>query len=366
LDNVTKRFGKVIATDHLSMRVEPGEFVTLLGPSGCGKSTTLNMIAGLEKIDEGKILIGDTLVNDLQPKDRDIAMVFQNYALYPHLTVFENLAFPLKARRTPGAEITKVVSNVAAVLGIPELLARLPKQLSGGQRQRVALGRAMVRSPRLFLMDEPLSNLDAKLRIQTRAELRHLHETLKTTTIYVTHDQAEAMTLSDRIAILNGGVLQQMGTPHQVYEQPANIFVAGFLGSYPMNFFNGTVQGGVGACIDAGDMRFPLTTAAAVHLVRESQGGKVTVGARPENVRVALAEEPGGIAGEIYVVEQLGSDTLVDVAVGSRRFMARMEPNFPGAAGDRAWVVLDEACLHIFDTASQTALWWGYPARISK
>ncbi len=366
LDNVTKRFGKAIAVNRLSMRAEPGEFMTLLGPSGCGKSTTLNMIAGLETIDEGEMFVGDVRVNDLQPKDRDIAMVFQNYALYPHMTVFENLAFPLKARRTPRAEIGKIVDNVAAILGIKEFLDRLPRQLSGGQRQRVALGRAMVRCPRLFLMDEPLSNLDARLRIQMRAELRHLHDTLKITTLYVTHDQAEAMTLSDRIAILNQGVLQQIGTPRQVYEQPTNIFVSGFLGNYPMNFFEGTLRGGENAHVDSGDLRYELTPTMALYLQRESKDGKVTLGARPEHVRVALAEEPNGILGETYVVEQMGSDTLVDVIVGARHFLARMEPSFPGRPGERAWVVLDPARLYVFDSTHQTALWWGRPATVSQ
>ena len=366
LDNVTKHFGRVVAVSGLSMRVEPAEFVTLLGPSGCGKSTTLNMIAGLETIDEGNIYIGDVLVNHLQPRDRDIAMVFQNYALYPHMTVFDNLAFPLKARHTPRVELSKIVDDVATILGIKDLLGRLPKQLSGGQRQRVALGRAMVRSPRLFLMDEPLSNLDAKLRVHMRAELRHLHDTLQITTVYVTHDQAEAMTLSDRLAVLNGGLLQQIGTPRQVYEQPVNLFVAGFLGSYPMNFFEGVLRGGEDACVVSGDLRYGLAPTMAAHLMSQSQDGKVTVGARPEHVRIALTEEPGGIPGEIYVVEQMGSDTLVYVFVDSRSFMARMEPDFPGRSGDRAWIVLDPARLCVFDSSSEAALWWGRPARPPK
>lgn len=359
LDNVTKRFGQVIAVNRVSMRVEPGEFVTLLGPSGCGKSTTLNMIAGLETINEGKILIGETLVNNLPPKDRDIAMVFQNYALYPHMTVFENMAFPLKARRTPRAEMAKIVDNVANILGIRELLSRLPKQLSGGQRQRVALGRAMVRCPKLFLMDEPLSNIDAKLRIQMRAELRHLHETLKITTIYVTHDQAEAMTLSDRVAVLSNGVLQQLGAPREVYECPTNVFVAGFIGNYPMNFFSGSLHRGGNAFVECGDFRYGLEPKMAGQLARATTNGQITVGARPEHTRVSLVEESNAIPCNIYVVEEMGSDTLVDVSVGSRRFMARMEPDFPGKTGDRAWVVFDPARLYLFDTDTQQAIWWG-------
>ncbi|MFH1928493.1 MAG: ABC transporter ATP-binding protein [Chloroflexota bacterium] len=366
LENLTKRFGRVVAVSRLNVRVEPGEFVTLLGPSGCGKSTTLNMIAGLEAIDEGNILIGDVLVNNLQPKDRDVAMVFQDYALYPHMTVLQNLAFPLKARRTPPAEIAPIVANTAAILGIEDLLERLPKQLSGGQRQRVALGRAMVRNPRVFLMDEPLSNLDAKLRIHMRAELRHLHDILKTTTVYVTHDQAEAMTLSDRIAVLKDGVLQQIGTPRQVYEKPLNAFVAGFLGSYPMNFFDGTLLGGSESRVECSDYCYGLPQAMAAHLVSTASDSKIILATRPEHVRVVLTEEANGLPGEIYVVEQMGSDTLVSVSIGSRRFLSRMEPSFPGRSGERAWVVLDPARLYAFDSNSQEGLWWsGRPATVS-
>jgi multiple sugar transport system ATP-binding protein len=362
LENVTKRFGRIVAVDHMSMRVEQGEFVTLLGPSGCGKSTTLNMIAGLEATDEGKILIGDVLVNNLQPKDRDIAMVFQNYALYPHMTVFDNLAFPLKARRTSRVDIAKIVESVSTTLGIGDLLDRLPKQLSGGQRQRVALGRAMVRCPRVFLMDEPLSNLDAKLRIHMRAELRHLHEALKITTVYVTHDQAEAMTLSDRVAVLNNGILQQMGSPRQVYDQPKNVFVAGFLGSYPMNFFTGALCNGGDAYLDCRDFHYALPRDMASYLATRSKGRSVIVGARPEHVRVLTGAQADGIAGDIYVVEQMGSDTLVEVTVGKQRFMARMDPGFAGRSGERAWVVLRPDRLCVFDGASEQALWWGQPA----
>lgn len=362
LENVTKRFGRVIAVNNVSLRVEPGQLVTLLGPSGCGKSTTLNMIAGLEMIDEGGIFIGDVQVNNLQPKDRDIAMVFQNYALYPHMTVFENLAFPLKARRMSTSQIGKAVATVASTLGLSELLQRLPKELSGGQRQRVALGRAMVRSPHVFLMDEPLSNLDAKLRIHMRAELRHLHETLKTTTVYVTHDQAEAMTLSDCIAVMNNGVLQQMGSPAEVYQRPANIFVAGFLGNYPMNFFEGALQGGAEPTVCSGDLCYRLPEEMAAYLARHAKEGTVTLGSRPEHTRIVLAPEPNAIPGDIYVVEQLGSDALVDVIAGGRHFMARMEPDFQGRTGGRAWVVLDSTRLYVFDSATEQALWCGRSA----
>src|SRR6184192_3792916 len=239
LDHVTKRFGEVTAVNDLSIQVQDREFLVLVGPSGCGKSTTLRLIAGLEELTAGNIYIGDRLVNDVAPKDRDIAMVFQSYALYPHMSVYDNLAFGLKLRKTPKKEIDRRVHEAAEILGIGTLLNRKPKQLSGGQRQRVALGRAIVREPKVFLMDEPLSNLDAKMRVATRAELIKLHQRISTTVIYVTHDQVEAMTMGDRIAVLNGGIIQQLGTPQELYEHPSNLFVAGFIGSPAMNFFPG-------------------------------------------------------------------------------------------------------------------------------
>ena len=243
LDNVTKRFGEVVAVRNLRLEIEDQEFLVLVGPSGCGKSTTLRLIAGLEELSAGNIYIGDRVVNDVAPKDRDIAMVFQSYALYPHMSVYDNLAFGLRLRKTAKAEITRRVQEAAELLAIGELLDRKPKELSGGQRQRVALGRAIVREPKAFLMDEPLSNLDAKLRVQTRAELIRLHERLQTTVIYVTHDQTEAMTMGSRIAVLRDGVLQQCGSPQGVYDHPANMFVAGFIGSPSMNFFDAKVTG---------------------------------------------------------------------------------------------------------------------------
>jgi multiple sugar transport system ATP-binding protein len=356
LESLTKRFGEVIAVRDLSLSIEPGEFVTLLGPSGCGKSTTLNMLAGLETVDEGVIYFGDVPVNELPPKDRDVAMVFQNYALYPHMSVFDNIAFPLKARKLSPDEVQKMVQGVAATLGIGNLLGRLPKELSGGQRQRVALGRAIVRSPKAFLMDEPLSNLDAKLRIQMRAELRHLHDTLKTTTVYVTHDQAEAMTLSDRIAVLNEGILQQVGTPTQVYQQPSNVFVAGFLGSYPMNFVEGSIRIRQNACIEWDGLQYGIAQDLARRLADGASSERVIVGIRPEHTRVALSPEPNAIRGEIFVVEQMGSDALVLVETSEAQFMARMEPTFPGQAKDPAWVCLDPEKLLIFDADTENAL----------
>src|SRR5579859_7986756 len=241
LEEVVKAFGDVIAVDHVSFTIQDGEFVALVGPSGCGKTTTLNIIAGLIELTSGTITIGGRVVNDLDPKDRDIAMVFQNYALYPSKSVGENLAFPLQMRKVPRAEIEARVKRAAEILSIQPLLQRRPRQLSGGQQQRVALGRAIVRDPKAFLMDEPLSNLDAKLRVQMRAELKRLHQELESTVIYVTHDQMEAMTMADRIAVMSGGLVQQLGTPNEIYDQPANMFVAGFIGSPTMNFLRGQV-----------------------------------------------------------------------------------------------------------------------------
>src|SRR5215207_1425649 len=259
LDHVTKKFGDVTAVNDLSIQVQDREFLVLVGPSGCGKSTGLRLIAGLEEITSGDIYIGDRRVNDVAPKDRDIAMVFQSYALYPHMTVYDNLAFGLKLRRTPKAEIDRRVKEAAEILGLQNLLARKPKQLSGGQRQRVALGRAIVREPQVFLMDEPLSNLDAKLRVQTRAELIKLHQRLQTTVIYVTHDQVEAMTMGTRIAVMRDGILQQLDAPQVLYTRPANMFVAGFIGSPAMNFFEATLKRSQnGLAVDTGVFQVPV------------------------------------------------------------------------------------------------------------
>jgi multiple sugar transport system ATP-binding protein len=303
-EDVTKQFDDgTIAVDRLSLKVNDGEFLILVGPSGCGKTTALRMVAGLEEITSGEVSIGDDVVNDLPPGERDIAMVFQNYALYPHMTVEENIAFPLRQQRVKKAEAKQRVLEAARLLSIEELLQRKPRALSGGQRQRVAIGRALVRQPRAFLMDEPLSNLDAKLRVQMRGELISLHKRLGVTTIYVTHDQTEAMTLGDRVVVLNKGVVQQVDTPDDLYRRPANTFVAGFIGSPSMNFLRGRLDGGA---LRVGSHVVELPDA----VVRPVQGGEVIVGVRPEDF--VLANGAGnGIAAHVSFVENLGPETLV-------------------------------------------------------
>ena len=306
-DGVTKVYpGPVIAVDDLALEVADGEFLILVGPSGCGKSTALRMVAGLERISDGTIAIGDRVVNDVPPKDRDIAMVFQNYALYPHMTVEKNLGFGLRRRRTPREDVRRRVDEVSRMLGLDDLLRRRPGQLSGGQRQRVAMGRALVREPEVFLLDEPLSNLDAKLRVQMRSELKRLHDRIGVTTIYVTHDQVEAITLGERIAVLSGGVLQQVGPPQEVYDHPANVFVAGFIGSPPMNLLAGMALDG-------------RVTVGEVELEHAgAPDGEVLVGIRPEGLRPVGAERAGPVFEVcVDVVEPLGDEVLVHGSVAA-------------------------------------------------
>ena len=306
-DGVTKVYpGPVVAVEDLTLDVADGEFLILVGPSGCGKSTALRMVAGLERISDGTIAIGDRVVNDVPPKDRDIAMVFQNYALYPHMTVEKNLGFGLRRRRAPREEVRRRVDEVSWMLGLGDLLRRRPGQLSGGQRQRVALGRALVREPEVFLLDEPLSNLDAKLRVQMRSELKRLHDRIGVTTIYVTHDQVEAITLGERIAVLSDGVLQQVGRPQEVYDHPANVFVAGFIGSPPMNLLAGTALDG-------------HVTVGEVELERAgAPDGEVLVGVRPEGLRPVGAEHRGPVFEVcVDVVEPLGDEVLVHGSVAA-------------------------------------------------
>jgi sn-glycerol 3-phosphate transport system ATP-binding protein len=299
LEHVTKRFSEdVVALDDLSLDVPDGEFLILVGPSGCGKTTALRLVAGLEKPTDGAIWIGETKVNGIPPRDRDIAMVFQNYALYPHMTVAKNLAFGLKERKTPRPEIERRVREVSEILGLDDLMKRRPAQLSGGQRQRVAMGRALVREPKAFLLDEPLSNLDAKLRVQMRAELKRIHQRLGITTIYVTHDQVEAMTLGDRIVVMSAGRVQQIGRPQEVYRRPANLFVAGFIGSPPMNLVRATVSRGR---IQAGDLSIAANGAA---------DGDVALGLRPQDLRIAASDDPS-LDFAVDVVEPLGDEVVV-------------------------------------------------------
>ncbi|WP_457089758.1 ABC transporter ATP-binding protein [Microvirga sp. P5_D2] len=302
--DIRKSFGQVSIIKGVDIDIQDGEFVILVGPSGCGKSTLLRMIAGLEDISGGNISIGSRVVNDVPPKDRDIAMVFQSYALYPHMTVAENMAFSLKLKGVPQAEQKKRVGDAAASLGLTPLLDRYPRQLSGGQRQRVAMGRAIVRDPQVFLFDEPLSNLDAKLRVAMRAEIKELHQRLKTTTIYVTHDQIEAMTMADKIVVMHDGIVEQIGAPLELYDRPANRFVAGFIGSPSMNFIDG--QLGEGGFVLPSGAVLPLETRPNL-----SNGAKLTYGIRPEHLQLAPAGTPGAIPATVSVLEPTGSDTTL-------------------------------------------------------
>ena len=347
LKNVTKRFGEVLAVNQLSLEVKDKEFMILLGPSGCGKTTALRCIAGLETPEEGEIYIGNRLVNDLDPKERDIAMVFQSYALYPHMTVFKNLAFPLENARVPKEEIKNKVQEVAELLRIEMLLDRKPKQLSGGQRQRVALGRAMVREPHVFLMDEPLSNLDAKLRIYMRAELKKLQRELGITTIYVTHDQIEAMTMGDRIAILNEGLLQQTGIPNEVYFDPSNLFVAGFIGSPPMNFFDCTLKGDI---LDAGAFLYVLSKDLA-KAIEGATSDRLVLGVRPQDILVyrEAKSEKNTMEAQVDMIEPLGETSIIDFKVGKYLFKTIVSPDFQAEVGDKFLVIFPEEKLHIFD-----------------
>jgi multiple sugar transport system ATP-binding protein len=354
LKNVMKQFKSVIAVDDLSIEIQDREFAVLVGPSGCGKTTALRMIAGLESVSSGEIHIGDRLVNDVEPKDRDIAMVFQNYALYPHMNVRENLGFGLKMRKFPKEEIDQRVQEAADILGIHELLDRRPKQLSGGQRQRVAVGRAIVRKPKVFLFDEPLSNLDAKLRVAMRAEISKLHRRLGATIIYVTHDQVEAMTMASRIFIMNKGSLQQSGEPLEVYKHPANQFVAGFIGSPAMNFIEATIDHEQDRYfIDAGAFKVKLPE--AFHPRVENYAGRpVIFGVRPEDMEAQAAGAGAGngntLTARADVVETLGAETFVYLTCGPHSIVARMEsPERPLAVGQTLQVELKMAKTHLFD-----------------
>ena len=360
LDHVTKRFGEVTAVSDMTIEVKDKEFLVLVGPSGCGKSTTLRLIAGLEELTSGNIYIGERLVNDVAPKDRDIAMVFQSYALYPHMSVYDNLAFGLKLRKTPRKEIDRRVHEAAEILGISALLNRKPKQLSGGQRQRVALGRAIVREPKVFLMDEPLSNLDAKLRVATRAELIKLHQRLQTTVIYVTHDQVEAMTMGTRIAVLRDGILQQLDTPQTLYDKPSNMFVAGFIGSPAMNFFDAKLTGTADALyVDGGSFKVRVPPDKAEKLARYI-GRDVVFGIRPEDIvdrsATQKVEPESTMKVSVNVVEPMGSEQYVYLMTGETEFVARMDARTPIRAGQQMDIVLDMAHMHIFDRATQEAL----------
>jgi multiple sugar transport system ATP-binding protein len=359
-EHVTKEFGSVKAVDDLNMAIEDKEFLVFVGPSGCGKTTALRLLAGLEEISSGKIMIGDRVVNDVAPKDRDIAMVFQSYALYPHLSVYENMAFSLKLRKTPKEEIKKRVGEAAEILGITEYLERKPRQLSGGQRQRVAVGRAIVRHPKVFLFDEPLSNLDAKLRVQTRSEISKLHQKLQTTFIYVTHDQTEAMTMASRIAVTNKGRLQQLDTPQGMYDKPANMFVAGFIGSPAMNFFPGKITKqdgklyveGTGFALLIPDSR----SAPYMHMVDK----KVMFGIRPEDVKnpqfLPSNIHTDKIIAKVDVIELMGNEIYLYLVTGGVNFVARVDPRTGFKTGEEVELAINMDNFHIFDPETELAV----------
>ena len=345
-DHVVKRYtADLTVVKDFNVEIKDKEFMVLVGPSGCGKSTALRMLAGLEQISEGRILIGERVVNNIAAKYRDIAMVFQSYALYPHMSVYDNMAFPLQMQHMKKPEIDKRVRNASRILGLDNFLKRKPRALSGGQRQRVALGRAIVRSPKVFLLDEPLSNLDAKLRGQTRVELQKLHRDLQTTFIYVTHDQVEAMTMGDRIAIMNAGILQQVGTPGEIYDHPANLFVAGFIGTPTMNFIPASVTNGSAKA-----------SGFEVKLPKPIQAGKGTLGFRPEAVTDRVADGGTSFEMKVDVVERLGSDQFLYGTVGGDQVTARVDPRMTVSPGDRVKLGLDTRTLHFFDSESEAAL----------
>jgi multiple sugar transport system ATP-binding protein len=357
LKDLAKKFDEVVAVRDVNLQIKDKEFMVLVGPSGCGKSTTLRMIAGLEEITSGEIFIGERLVNDLPPKDRDIAMVFQNYALYPHMTVYDNMAFGLKMRKFPKPEIDKRVREAALMLGIQELLSRKPRQLSGGQRQRVAVGRAIVRHPQVFLFDEPLSNLDAKLRVQMRVELKRLHERLETTAIYVTHDQVEAMTLGDRVVVMKDGLVQQVGDPLGIYSKPRNKFVAGFIGSPAMNFMECTVVGDGDVAVESPGMRIAVPPAVKA-AVERYRGKGVTLGVRPEDIREASPDDPKQyrVDAVVEVVEPLGNEILLDVRVGKHPLVARVPPTSRVRLHEQIPLTLNAERLHFFDSQTEQAI----------
>jgi len=357
LKSVGKQFGNVSVIEGLDLEIKDHEFMVLVGPSGCGKSTALRMVAGLEEVTSGVITIGDRVVNDVPPKDRDVAMVFQNYALYPHMSVRENLEFGLKIRKTPRPEIDKLVLEAAQILEISQLLERKPKALSGGQRQRVALGRAIVRKPAVFLFDEPLSNLDAKLRVQMRAEIKKLQQRLQTTSIYVTHDQVEAMTMGNRIAVMKLGKLQQVGTPIEVYDRPANLFVANFIGTPPMNFIPATIADN-GNSLAATKFNLP-TPKAAREICAGKVGRKVVAGIRAEGVFGPGKTPPANaakLAVTVDIVETLGDELIIHARAGEGNFVFKLDPHRPPEVGSNVEVSIDLDSLHLFDVETEQRL----------
>ncbi|MCJ9672216.1 MULTISPECIES: ABC transporter ATP-binding protein [unclassified Neorhizobium] len=356
ISNVKKTYGAVDVLHGVSIDIEDGEFVILVGPSGCGKSTLLRMIAGLDDISGGEVRIGRRVVNDVPPADRDIAMVFQNYALYPHMTVHQNMSYSLKLQKVSKSEISARVNNTASILGLEKYLERFPRQLSGGQRQRVAMGRAIVRNPQVFLFDEPLSNLDAKLRVAMRAEIKELHQRLKTTTVYVTHDQVEAMTMADKIVVMHDGMVEQIGAPLDLYDHPNNLFVASFIGSPSMNFIRGKVHGDT--FVGASGLRMPLSK----HAVRALKGRKAVYGIRPEHFRLVTRETTGCVALEIVVVEPMGAETQVVVRApgtkpgsedgANKDLVCVFRERVAARPGETIYVAPEVDKVHLFDAES--------------
>jgi multiple sugar transport system ATP-binding protein len=361
LKDLNKKYDEVHAVKDVNLTIRDKEFMVFVGPSGCGKTTTLRMVAGLEEITSGEISIGDRVVNDLPPKDRDIAMVFQNYALYPHMSVYDNMAFGLKMRKFPKPEIAKRVQDAAEILGIQELLKRKPRQLSGGQRQRVAVGRAIVRHPQVFLFDEPLSNLDAKLRVQMRVELKRLHERLETTAIYVTHDQVEAMTLGSRVVVMKDGYVQQVGEPMEIYSRPSNRFVAGFIGSPAMNFVPVRLSEAGGALYaesETAGLKIKVPAARVAGRLGSYKGQPVTLGIRPEDLRVGGSGESSDLSFDavVDVVEPLGSEILVDLKAAGQSVVARVEPTVRTKPHDKLRLAFVPERLHFFDAKTEEAI----------
>ena len=355
-DHLTKRYGnEFTAVKDLNLEIADGEFLVLVGPSGCGKTTALRCVAGLEDITDGKLLIGERVVNNVAPKDRDIAMVFQSYALYPHMTVFDNLAFGLKLRKMKGAEIKRRVDEASGILGLETLLNRKPKALSGGQRQRVALGRAIVREPSVFLMDEPLSNLDAKLRVETRANIARLHQRLGTTTVYVTHDQVEAMTMGDRIAVMRDGTLQQVGTPQELYDNPQNVFVAGFIGSPSMNFATATIEGNN---LKVGTATLALSGKPEQVAREQPDGSEMMVGFRPEHLELQSGEssDAARLPALVEVVEYLGNEELIHATVEGNEIVALVPSDRQVKVGETVDFIIPMDKLHVFDPKTERNL----------
>jgi multiple sugar transport system ATP-binding protein len=359
-DHVTKRFGDVVAVNDLALDIADKEFIVLVGPSGCGKTTALRCLAGLEEVSDGRILIGEQVVNDVAPKDRDIAMVFQSYALYPHMSVYDNMAFGLKLRKVPKHEIKTRVQKAAEILGIEMLLNRKPRQLSGGQRQRVAVGRAIVREPKVFLFDEPLSNLDAKLRVETRANISKLHQQLSTTFIYVTHDQMEAMTMATRIAVINKGLLQQVETPQTLYDRPDNLFVAGFIGTPAMNFVKSRLKKSDGKLVvDSG--AFTVDVPADRMGVFSSYVDKdIIMGIRPENIHDPHFVPSGiftqTVEGRVELTELMGNEIFLYISCGEHNLVARVDPRTAVRMGDRTQVVFNMNNMHLFDPQTEKSI----------